>query len=1067
MAEGECGTYNDTLTITDNATLVLLYDSIVQPSCASYQNGGSIYFEVQGGTAPYTYTWNHPVSNTNHATLLTADNYVITVTDANGCTLVLEYSINAPTQLNITSQLVQPTCGYANGSVYLNIEGVEVDAYQIAWSNQANSWLNDGLAAGTYSATITDENGCEYVHTETLSNEGGEINIQFTINHVSCFGENNGSITAFATGGVSPYTYEWGLSNSSTLSGLPAGNYSVLITDSLGCSATAIAEVSQPNNIVLNGTVTNVSCYEQEDGNINLTVSGGTQPFNYLWSNNAISNNISNLSAGTYVVYAIDANGCTATGTFEVTQPEQISFKEPILVHPSCFGSNDGSISVSFRNDFVPAMVVWSPTLNPNTLNQSNLSAGQYTIVAYDQNGCSASRTYELYNPIQLSVQLVNSSNNACASSKNGSLAVIGNGGVPAYSYLWNTGATSPNINSLSGGSYVVTVSDANGCTATGTYSISSPPSLVAFATADTNYVCDGATIPVTVSAVGGVMPYAGVGIFNAGVGTHFYTVTDSNGCTATTHISIESYEKADLSITQPIVCFGDSNAIIEVTAASHTAPLSYVWNNGNTNSWQSGLSDGWYSVTVTDGNGCTRTLQSYVTVTPPITVSPTVQNTICGNAASGSIFLSTSAYYFYSWSNGSTQREIKDLLPGVYTVTISDANGCSTINSYTVENGCPCPYNLTASICGPTTVCEGENFTLFANVFPRPQGFAYTYVWTDPMGNTYTTPNLNVNGAPVTMSGTYTLTVNFPPQCVATATYFVTVRPRPVANITNSITGTPNYLHMRGCDIQLTASGGVYYQWSVTPSTPITSNSSSIVFPTNTSTASQLNFRVFATDAYGCRSLQVSHPIRTANPNIARSLTPAGGNANTNRVLTFNQTANFDNATHLWTALNWSANGNMVSRPGKLAQLVGAYTLTLTQGSCSRQFTIELLPNGQFTSVTETPSNNGGNPKMMKPSPESSKKESVASIDKLVFKAYPNPTIDLLNIEIENPNEDFLSVMLMDVDGRVIRDLTLGFDKELKQQLDVSFLKSGVYFLKYATNGVVQESNYKIAKAD
>ncbi|NBX81068.1 MAG: T9SS C-terminal target domain-containing protein, partial [Flavobacteriales bacterium] len=369
------------------------------------------------------------------------------------------------------------------------------------------------------------------------------------------------------------------------------------------------------------------------------------------------------------------------------------------------------------------------------------------------------------------------------------------------------------------------------------------------------------------------------------------------------------------------------------------------------------------------------------------------------------------------------------------------------------------CPLNFSVDICGPSVVCQGESFTLTSNVFPRPQGYPYTYSWTTPLGTVITTPNLTINGAALTASGWYTLTVSLPPNCTYTTQVYVIVRPRPIATISNAVTGTvDNYIHMRTCDIQLTATGGVYYNWTVTSPPILTNHSNQLTLPTTLTSPTLINFRVVAIDSFGCASQQVLHRVRTANPVVSRSINNTSTNPNIIRTLTMNQTTQFANATYTWSTNGWSAGpltAALKQRTGTIAQLAGIYTLVINQNGCERTFQFELLNNATFTPIIEI----GTNKIYI-----NEEIEMLNSEDEFELKAFPNPVSDILTVSFKNPSMDDIGLTITDINGRILMDKNIG-NEELTTLIDVSSFATGMYFVQCTRNSVVYPEKLKIIK--
>ncbi|MFM7727583.1 MAG: SprB repeat-containing protein, partial [Flavobacteriales bacterium] len=291
-----------------------------QISCNGATNG-QITVTATGGTGSLQYSLNGGAfQSSNVFSGLAAGTYAVSVKDANNCTFAAgNVTITAPAVLAGTTTKVDVLCnGAATGSVNLTVTGGTAP-YTYLWSNAAVSEDLSALTAGTYNVTITDINNCTASASAVIS-QPAAVALSTTQSNILCNGATTGAINLSVSGGVSPYTYAW--SNGATtedISGLAAGTYTVTVNDAngntLGCTATASVTITQPAAVVLTTTQTDVLCNGASSGAIDLSVSGGTSPYTYSWSNGATTQDISSLAAGTYTVTVTDANGLTSGGT--------------------------------------------------------------------------------------------------------------------------------------------------------------------------------------------------------------------------------------------------------------------------------------------------------------------------------------------------------------------------------------------------------------------------------------------------------------------------------------------------------------------------------------------------------------------------------------------------------------------------------------------------------------------------------------------------------------------------------------------------------------------------------
>jgi hypothetical protein len=420
------------------------------------------------------------------ATVVAGQTYYLRAAGYNGAqgTGTINMSMSAPLTGSVSGSDV--SCfGGNNGSASVFVAGGS-GSYSYNWSNGGNTATISGLTAGSYNVVVTDGFGCTYAASVTVNEPtalGGSLAAQTYVGgvNVSCNGAADGAIFANISGGTAPYSYAW--SNGGTaqmISGLTAGNYSVVVTDANGCTFTAAVTLTEPApmaNTISAATFacgTNVSCNGASDGSINLTVTGGSGNYAFSWSNGATTEDLSGLGAGTYSVTAVDQNGCSTSASITLTEPALLTASLSGSVYAcgygiSCNGASDGSLSSVVSGGCAPYSYAWSTGGIGGTIN--GLSAGMYSVTVTDANGCQAFATGELTQPAPVTVSCSGNATvyygwgpSACATI---SASGFG-GGCGPYSILWSNGATTasqtvcPSVST----DYTVTVTDANGCTA-------------------------------------------------------------------------------------------------------------------------------------------------------------------------------------------------------------------------------------------------------------------------------------------------------------------------------------------------------------------------------------------------------------------------------------------------------------------------------------------------------------------------------------------------------------------------------------------------------------------------
>jgi hypothetical protein len=448
-------------------------------------------------------------------------------------------------------------------------------------------------------------------------------------------------------------------------------------------TASVTCQPTQTNTLKATVQKQNVKCSGDANGSILVTVDGGQAPYAYAWSTGCTASSIQNLPAGTYTVTITDSNGKSITKTEEITATSAIVLSAT-SANPTCAGNANGSIDLTALGGMTPYTYKWSNGATSQDL--ANVLAGSYSVTVTDSIGCSAAATFQLNNPaILISAATVRP---AC-SQANGQVDITVSGGVEPYSYQWTNGATSQDLTGLAAGSYTVLVTDANQCSSMASYSLQENNTLhIAFTVTPT--ACVGNNIgAIDITVTGGTAPYSYLWANGATTedlsalasGIQRLTVTDANGCRATSIVNVFKQGFQVASQALPPTCSGESNGSIALTP-NGVPPYTYLWSTGETASSISQLSNGLYSVTVTDNTGCSQSLNFFLS-NPVITTLAMVTNPQCGTQGAFAINLIVSggaAPYTYQWSNGATTEDISGLNSGTYTVTVTDANGCNKV---------------------------------------------------------------------------------------------------------------------------------------------------------------------------------------------------------------------------------------------------------------------------------------------------------------------------------------------------------------------------------------------------
>ena len=744
VTDGIGCTANQTYTITQPTALT------ASASVTSNYNGkdiscngaadGSALVTFSGGTAPYIVSWSNGAT-TAAISNLGPGTYTATITDANGCVKTASVALIQPTVVVLSDTHVDINCfGQNTGSINLSVSG-GTPGYTYSWSNSATTEDISSLIAGTYTVTVNDLNNCTKTRTVTITQPAAPLALTMSITLVACFGNSTGAIDLSVSGGTAPYTYLW--SNNTTtqdLNNRPAGTYSVTVTDSKGCTQTLATTISQPP-APLSSTIsaTNIACFGNATGAIDLTPAGGTSPYTYLWSNTSTTQDLSGRTPGTYNVTIKDANNCTSTNTATLTQPQAALNATATSINPTCFGATNGSVDVTVSGGTAPYFYAWSNSATTQDL--PAVGAGTYNLVITDSQGCIFNIERTLGQPTPTGIGL-NPTAVLCYGENTGAVNLTVIGGTEPYTYLWSNSATTQNITDLLTGTYSVTVSDAQNCQINGSTIVTQPSAPLFISETHIDALCVGAqqgSIDLTVTGGTGIYSYQWNNsaitedVANLVAGTYSVTLTDENNCQASSSITIlDPSNTMVLSETHTnVTCFGADNGTINLNVTGGAGNYTYLWNNNATTQDVNNLAAGNYFVTVTDANTCQSFISTIIT-TPlaPLIVTGFKTDMRCFGEASGSITLTTTGGtqpYFYSWNTGATTEDLTDLNQGDYTLLVRDLNNCTTTYSATIYE----PLDLVIGRAITVVSCNGGSDGAI-NMTPAGGITPYTYQWSN-----------------------------------------------------------------------------------------------------------------------------------------------------------------------------------------------------------------------------------------------------------------------------------------------------------------------------------------------
>ncbi|MFN5621178.1 MAG: T9SS type A sorting domain-containing protein [Flavobacteriales bacterium] len=441
------------------------------PTCAGLSNG-FISVNTSGTSAPFSYSWNTGATGSS-INNLSAGSYSVTISDALGCAETLNFNIAAPTPLSATTTSNAAICfGGASGSASVIVSGGTAP-YSYAWNTSPiqNTAQISNVTAGIYSVNITDANGCAFSSSTTIAQPAQPLVVSATAIAASC-SQSDGSASTVVNGNTGTVQYLWSNGQTgATATNLSAGAYTVTI-NSGGCSAQTTVNVNNINAPVINHVSNSPQCFGQNTGSINTVITGGTQPYQYLWSNGGGGTSQSGLNAGSYTFIVIDNAGCQASIVVSLTQPNPLNIS--LAATPtSCSGAPQGSVNATVSGGTQPYQFSWNDGSGGASIN--SLTAGSYSLTITDAYGCQASAVAQVINPDGVAAY-TNTSGVSCFGGSDGEIEIVITDGTPPYSFEWNNGATGTAvISNLLAGDYSCIITDANGCSFTASATIDGP----------------------------------------------------------------------------------------------------------------------------------------------------------------------------------------------------------------------------------------------------------------------------------------------------------------------------------------------------------------------------------------------------------------------------------------------------------------------------------------------------------------------------------------------------------------------------------------------------------------
>ncbi len=809
----------------------------MDPTCN--QMDGSITVTAGGGAPSYMYSndggTTFQASNTFPG--LGAANYTIVVQDANGCTNTAVVMLNSSLVPTINSlTITDPDCMSANGQIVVNATGGTAPLmYSIGGGFQTSNTFS-GLAPGSYTVTVEDDLGCQFTDMAVLTEQPGAEIDSVTPVDPSCMGT-DGSITILASGGVAPIQYNIGMGfvANNVFNNLPQGAYLIIIQDGSGCmDTTSVTLTDGPGPMITNTSTTQPNC-NASDGSIVITASGGSPALQYSNDGGTTfqpGGTFATLPQGNYSIVVMDANGCTDTALIALSDLNGPTVSTT-FTDENC-GQANGTITVTGGGG-VPTYTYSND--NGVTFQATNvfmgLSAGTYDIVLQDANMCQVSTQVTITNLPGPTIDNVAVANTTCTQN-NGSIVITASGGDMPYLYSIDGGSTTQatnTFNALMTGTYDVVVTDDNGCIATDQVTITDNPGPVVTSVTPVNETCGDSNGSFTVNTTGGTAPLTfsngtttqGSNVFTGlPAGTYPILVTDDNGCTATSSVTITNIPGATIdNIIGVNTTCSNANGSIEIIATGGTPTLDYSIDNGTTfqpaNIFNN-LTAGVYDVVVEDANGCQTT--GTVTLTDdagPVIANVGATNPSCGDP-NGSIVINVTGgtpALQYSIDNGTTfqgSNTFNGLLGGSYNIVVIDANMCQATSFVALVDQAG-PAIDSVNVVDPTCGLNNGSISVFTSGGTAPINYSIDN------GTTFQTSSIFSGLAP----GSYPVLVQDFNGCEQS---FQAILATSSAPVINNVVVTHTTCNQNDGALEILASGGTPpLEYSINNGATFTSN--------------------------------------------------------------------------------------------------------------------------------------------------------------------------------------------------------------------------------------------------
>lgn len=657
-----------------------------------------VFAEAQNGLPPFTFEWS-----TGHFTDWTDNDtdsiwaepgfYMVTITDTYDCESYdsITVIVNPPILHSLTP--IDLLChGFNQGSVQTTVSG-GTPPYFFSWSNGSIAQNPTNLSAGWHTVTITDWVGCSIIDSVFLNQPETPLTIISDVTDIPCHGTDYGSINITLSGATPPYLVQWSSGQTfHNLANLPAGPYTISVTDANNCLWTEIIYVHEPDSLIATVEYVNIPCAGDDSGEIIVNVAGGTPDYTYHWFHDQTqgSNHLADLHPGLYMVSVVDANNCSDTATAIISEPDELLLDFTIK-DASCKGVNDAYVIVHPLGGIPDYLIEWSTGHFNDSI--GGLQAGNYGVTVIDSNDCYNIQSVYVGEPeYHLTSDFVNIQNVSCFGFSDASADVSPHGGTEPYFVEWEEGVNQEGFAGYdmpANTFFNITVTDVNGCIYFDSIRFTQP-AVLQLQGNTTPVICGESAGSGQINPSGGTPPYSylwsnGENTQNASdlyAGYVFATVTDANNCIDSIVLTVELTGKifGNYSIIDHNLCYEDSIAAAVVTLPNGFEPKSYIWSNGYIGDTATNLHADTYIVYAYDKYNCGDTIEVVVPHPDSIRANFEFIKPTCSGVYDGRIEAFPTGgtpEYSYLWNDGSTESAIEDVREGNYFLTITDANSC------------------------------------------------------------------------------------------------------------------------------------------------------------------------------------------------------------------------------------------------------------------------------------------------------------------------------------------------------------------------------------------------------